>query len=68
VCRDIRPASAPLAYVLHHTETERTSDLRYSCETSPGLIGIREGAMNNIFYIIGVVVVVLVILGYFGFR
>jgi hypothetical protein len=24
--------------------------------------------MNNIFYIIGVVVVVLVILGYFGFR
>jgi len=24
--------------------------------------------VNNIFYIIGVVVVVLVILGYFGFR
>jgi uncharacterized membrane protein len=28
----------------------------------------REGAMNNIFYVIGVVVVVLVILGYFGLR
>jgi len=27
-----------------------------------------EGAMNNIFYIIGVVVVVLFILGYLGFR
>jgi hypothetical protein len=24
--------------------------------------------MNNIFYIIGVVVVVLIVLGYFGFR
>jgi hypothetical protein len=24
--------------------------------------------MNNIFYIIGVVVVVLILLGYFGFR
>ncbi len=42
--------------------------LRYSRETSPGLIGTREGAMNNIFYVIGVVVVVLVILGYFGLR
>jgi hypothetical protein len=29
--------------------------------------GARDN-MNNIFYIIGVVVVVLVILGYFGFR
>jgi hypothetical protein len=27
-----------------------------------------EGLMNNIFYIIGVVVVVLFILGYLGFR
>ena len=27
-----------------------------------------EGSMNNIFYIIGVVVVVLFILGYLGFR
>ena len=27
-----------------------------------------ERAMNNVFYIIGVVVVVLAILGYFGFR
>jgi len=24
--------------------------------------------MNNIFYIIGVVVVIIIILGYFGFR
>lgn len=30
--------------------------------------GAREGPMNNIFYIIGVVVVVLLILGYLGFR
>jgi hypothetical protein len=36
--------------------------------TRPALIGTREGAMNNIFYIIGVVVVVLVILSYFGLR
>ena len=28
----------------------------------------REGHMYNVFYIIGVVVVVLAILGYFGFR
>jgi hypothetical protein len=28
----------------------------------------RGRLMNNIFYLIGVVVVVLVILGYFGFR
>ena len=28
----------------------------------------RRESMNNIFYIIGVVVVVLIILGYFGFR
>jgi hypothetical protein len=28
----------------------------------------KEGAMSNIFYVIGVVVVVLFILGYFGFR
>ena len=28
----------------------------------------RSHAMNNIFYVIGVVVVVLIILGYFGFR
>jgi hypothetical protein len=28
----------------------------------------REGPMNNIFYIIGVIVVVLVILGFFGLR
>jgi hypothetical protein len=28
----------------------------------------REGTMSNIFYIIGVVVVVLFILGYLGFR
>jgi hypothetical protein len=28
----------------------------------------KEELMNNIFYIIGVVVVVLIILGYFGFR
>lgn len=28
----------------------------------------KEEAMNNVFYIIGVVVVVLAILGYFGFR
>ena len=28
----------------------------------------KEGPMNNIFYIIGVVVVVLFILGYLGFR
>jgi hypothetical protein len=30
--------------------------------------GPKGELMNNIFYIIGVVVVVLVILGYFGFR
>jgi hypothetical protein len=34
----------------------------YSHETG------RRTSMNNIFYIIGVVVVVLVILGYFGLR
>jgi hypothetical protein len=28
----------------------------------------KERAMNNVFYIIGVVVVVLAVLGYFGFR
>jgi len=28
----------------------------------------KEGAMNSIFYIIGVVVVVLVVLSYFGLR
>jgi predicted nucleic acid-binding Zn ribbon protein len=28
----------------------------------------KERAMNNVFYIIGVVVVVLVVLGYLGFR
>jgi hypothetical protein len=28
----------------------------------------QEGPMSNIFYVIGVVVVVLVILGYIGFR
>ena len=28
----------------------------------------KEREMNNVFYIIGVVVVVLAILGYFGFR
>jgi hypothetical protein len=28
----------------------------------------KEKAMNNVFYIIGVVVVVLVVLGYLGFR
>lgn len=28
----------------------------------------RRGTLNNVFYIIGVVVVVLAILGYFGFR
>ena len=28
----------------------------------------REESMNNIFYIIGVVVVVLFVLGYFGLR
>jgi hypothetical protein len=28
----------------------------------------KERGMNNVFYIIGVVVVVLAILGYFGFR
>ncbi len=28
----------------------------------------RKDAMNNIFYVIGVVVVVLFIVGYFGFR
>jgi hypothetical protein len=33
-------------------------------EGGPG----KEGAMNNVFYIIGVVVVVLVVLGYLGFR
>jgi hypothetical protein len=32
------------------------------------LLGDKEGPMNNIFYIIGVVVVVLFILGYFGLR
>lgn len=31
-------------------------------------LGAKEGAMNNIFYIIGVVVVVLFVLGYLGFR
>jgi hypothetical protein len=30
--------------------------------------GRKGAAVNNIFYLIGVVVVVLVILGYFGFR
>ncbi len=33
-----------------------------------GPSGRKGAAVNNIFYIIGVVVVVLVILGYFGFR
>jgi hypothetical protein len=28
----------------------------------------RGGAMNRIFYIIGVVVVILIVLGYLGFR
>jgi hypothetical protein len=28
----------------------------------------RSEPMNNVFYIIGVVVVVLAVLGYFGFR
>ena len=28
----------------------------------------KEGAMNSVFYIIGVVVVVLVVLSYFGLR
>jgi hypothetical protein len=28
----------------------------------------KERLMNNVFYIIGVVVVVLAVLGYFGFR
>jgi hypothetical protein len=28
----------------------------------------KERVMNNVFYIIGVVVVVLAVLGYFGFR
>ena len=28
----------------------------------------KEKAMNNVFYIIGVVVVVLFVLGYLGFR
>ena len=28
----------------------------------------KERAMNNVFYIIGVVVVVLFVLGYLGFR
>ena len=28
----------------------------------------RRHTMNNIFYIIGVVVVVAIVLGYFGFR
>ena len=30
--------------------------------------GTRRGEMNNIFYIIGVIVVVLAILGYLGLR
>ena len=29
---------------------------------------LKEGSMNNLFYIIGVVVVVLAVLGFFGFR
>ena len=29
---------------------------------------IRSGVMNNIFYIIGVIVVILAILGYLGLR
>jgi predicted nucleic acid-binding Zn ribbon protein len=28
----------------------------------------RRNSMNNVFYIIGVVVVVIVVLGYFGLR
>jgi small-conductance mechanosensitive channel len=51
--RDSRRASTRLASVLRSTEVGATT---------------REGAMNNIFYVIGVVVVVLVILGYFGLR
>jgi hypothetical protein len=31
-------------------------------------VGSGGNAMNNIFYIIGVVVVILFILGYFGLR
>jgi hypothetical protein len=51
--RDSRRASTRLASVLRNTGVGDTT---------------REGAMNNIFYVIGVVVVVLVILGYFGLR
>jgi hypothetical protein len=32
------------------------------------LLDRREESMNNIFYIIGVIVVVLFVLGYFGLR
>jgi hypothetical protein len=35
---------------------------------NPKTRGQRENAMGNIFYIIGVVVVVLAILGYLGLR
>jgi hypothetical protein len=37
-------------------------------EAARRAIDREEGSMNNIFYIIGVVVVVLFILGYLGFR
>lgn len=37
-------------------------------ETPTGPIGRKGAAVNSIFYIIGVVVVVLFVLGYFGFR
>lgn len=49
-------ADAPMAV----SNTARSSGPR----GGPG----KEGAMNNVFYIIGVVVVVLVVLGYLGFR
>jgi hypothetical protein len=31
-------------------------------------VPVRRKIMNNVFYIVGVVVVVLVVLGYLGFR
>jgi uncharacterized membrane protein len=35
---------------------------------SVGGIAIREAAMNNIIWIVGAVVIILAILGYFGLR
>jgi hypothetical protein len=43
-------------------------EARGPAESRRRLVSRRRHAMHNIFYIIGVVVVVLFVLGYFGLR